>query len=92
MMQNKGTYLAAADHELNCDVLQLPYKGNISMLIAMPQKLSGMKILEQEVSPTIINKWLNNMTNRYGIDKTICNKFGWDRYYKFFCVCLKNNI
>ncbi|MCI4380986.1 hypothetical protein PGIGA_G00246290 [Pangasianodon gigas] len=64
MMQNKGTYLAAADHELNCDVLQLPYKGNISMLIAVPQKLSGMKILEQEVSPTVINKWLNSMTNR----------------------------
>ncbi|KAF5905360.1 heparin cofactor 2-like, partial [Clarias magur] len=64
MMQNKGIYLAAADHELNCDVLQLPYKGNISMLIAVPQKLSGMKVLEREVSPTLINKWLNNMTNR----------------------------
>ncbi|KAL7885203.1 hypothetical protein AOLI_G00079730 [Acnodon oligacanthus] len=64
MMQNKGSYLAAADHELHCDVLQLPYKGNISMLIAVPQKLSGMRVLEQEISPTVINKWLNNMTNR----------------------------
>nr|XP_055023368.1 heparin cofactor 2 [Misgurnus anguillicaudatus] len=64
MMQNKGSYLAAADHELNCDVLQLPYAGNISMLIAVPQKLSGMRSLEQEISPTLINKWLNNMTNR----------------------------
>lgn len=75
MMQNKGIYLAAADHELNCDVLQLPYKGNISMLIAVPQKLSGMKVLEQEVSPTLINKWLNNMTNRYGIKKTLVQLF-----------------
>ena len=66
MMQNKGSYMAAADHELHCDVLQLPYKGNISMLIAVPQKLSGMRALEQEISPTVINKWLNNMTNRYG--------------------------
>ncbi|XP_067250378.1 heparin cofactor 2 isoform X1 [Chanodichthys erythropterus] len=64
MMQNKGSYLAAADHELNCDILQLPYSGNISMLIAVPQKLSGMRSLEQEISPTLINKWLNNMTNR----------------------------
>lgn len=71
MMQNKGTYLAAADHDLNCDVIQLNYKGNISMLIAVPQKLSGMKILEQEVSPIVINKWLNNMTNRYGINKSL---------------------
>lgn len=64
MMQNKGSYLAAADHELNCDILQLPYAGNISMIIAVPQKLSGMRSLEQEISPTLINKWLNNMTNR----------------------------
>ncbi|KAK1801383.1 hypothetical protein P4O66_023061 [Electrophorus voltai] len=64
MMQNRGSYLAAADHELHCDVLQLPYKGNISMLIAVPQKLSGMRTLEQEISPAVIAKWLNNMTNR----------------------------
>ncbi|XP_059360290.1 heparin cofactor 2 [Carassius carassius] len=64
MMQNKGSYLAAADHELNCDILQLPYTGNISMIIAVPQKLSGMRSLEQEISPTLISKWLNNMTNR----------------------------
>ncbi|XP_028851212.1 heparin cofactor 2-like [Denticeps clupeoides] len=64
MMQNKGSYMAAADNELHCDVLQLPYNGNISMLIALPQKLSGMRTLEQEISPTVINKWLKNMTNR----------------------------
>ncbi|XP_062855585.1 heparin cofactor 2 [Trichomycterus rosablanca] len=64
MMQNKGNYLAATDHELHCDILQLPYKGNIGMLIAVPQKLSGMRVLEQEISPTVVNKWLNNMTNR----------------------------
>lgn len=64
MMQNKGSYLAAVDHELNCDILQLPYAGNISMIIAVPQKLSGMRSLEQEISPTLISKWLNNMTNR----------------------------
>ncbi|TRY96779.1 hypothetical protein DNTS_014500 [Danionella cerebrum] len=64
MMQNKGSYLAAVDNELNCDILQLPYTGNISMLIAVPQKLSGMRSLEQDISPTLVNKWLTNMTNR----------------------------
>ncbi|CAN9513017.1 unnamed protein product [Ophioblennius macclurei] len=64
MMVNKGNYLAAADHELDCDVLQLPYAGNISMLIALPRKITGMRTLEQEISPTVINKWLKNMTNR----------------------------
>uniref|UniRef100_A0A8C6WG38 Serpin peptidase inhibitor, clade D (heparin cofactor), member 1 n=1 Tax=Neogobius melanostomus TaxID=47308 RepID=A0A8C6WG38_9GOBI len=64
MMINKGNYMAAADHELNCDILQLPYTGNISMLIALPRKITGMRTLEQEISPTVINKWLKNMTNR----------------------------
>ncbi|XP_029018329.1 heparin cofactor 2 [Betta splendens] len=64
MMSNKGNYLAAADHELECDVLQLPYRGNISMLIALPRKITGMRTLEQEISPTVVNKWLKNMTNR----------------------------
>ncbi|XP_076005689.1 heparin cofactor 2 [Genypterus blacodes] len=64
MMSNKGNFLAAADHELDCDILQLPYTGDISMLIALPRKISGMRTLEQEISPTVVNKWLKNMTNR----------------------------
>nr|XP_020449423.1 heparin cofactor 2 [Monopterus albus] len=64
MMTNKGNYLAAADHELDCDILHLPYTGNISMLIALPRKIAGMRTLEQEISPTIVKKWLTNMTNR----------------------------
>lgn len=35
------------------------------MLIALPRKLSGMRTLEQEISPTVVNKWLRNMTNRW---------------------------
>lgn len=43
---------------------KLPYTGNISMLIALPRKMTGMRTLEQEISPTVVNKWLKNMTNR----------------------------
>ncbi|XP_063048732.1 heparin cofactor 2-like, partial [Engraulis encrasicolus] len=64
MMTNKGSYQAATDNELQVDVLVLPYTGNISMLVAIPQKLTGMRNLEQEISPTVVNKWLKNMTNR----------------------------
>ncbi|XP_068166359.1 heparin cofactor 2 [Antennarius striatus] len=64
MMINKGNYLAAVDHELDCDILQLQYTGEISMLIALPRKITGMRTLEQDISPTVVNKWLNNMTNR----------------------------
>lgn len=48
----------------NISYLQLPYTGNISMLIALPRKITGMRTLEQEISPTVVSKWLKNMTNR----------------------------
>lgn len=34
------------------------------MLIALPRKITGMRNLEQEISPTVVDKWLKNMTNR----------------------------
>lgn len=38
------------------------------MLIALPRKITGMRTLEQEISPTVISKWLKNMTNRSAED------------------------
>ncbi|KAJ8380337.1 hypothetical protein SKAU_G00011150 [Synaphobranchus kaupii] len=79
MMQNKGSFMAAADHELQCDVLQLPYVGNVSMLVAVPRKLSGMRALEQAISATVVKKWLNNMTNRTRV--VIFPKFKLEKKY-----------
>ncbi|KAJ7309658.1 hypothetical protein JRQ81_007716 [Phrynocephalus forsythii] len=53
MMQTKANFLATVDNELDCGVLQLPYVGNISMLIVLPYKLGSMKILEKQLTP----KW-----------------------------------
>ncbi|XP_041078561.1 heparin cofactor 2-like [Polyodon spathula] len=64
MMQTKGNFLAAADHDLECDVLQLPYVGNIYMLIVIPRKLSGMRSLERQLSSEVVSKWVHSMTNR----------------------------
>lgn len=64
MMQTKGNFLAATDPELDCGVLQLPYVGNISMLIVLPHKLSSMKTLEQQLTPQVVEKWQKSMTNR----------------------------
>ncbi|NWX87071.1 HEP2 protein, partial [Nothoprocta ornata] len=64
MMQTKGNFLAAADPELDCGVLQLPFVGNISMLIVLPHKLSGMKALEKQITPQVVEKWQRSMTNR----------------------------
>ncbi|XP_069850380.1 heparin cofactor 2 [Dipodomys merriami] len=64
MMQTKGNFLAANDQELDCDVLQLEYVGGISMLIVVPHKLSGMKTLEAQLTPQVVERWQKSMTNR----------------------------
>ncbi|KAM6155196.1 heparin cofactor 2 [Rhynchocyon petersi] len=64
MMQTKGTFLAASDQELDCEVLQLEYVGGISMLIVVPHKLSGMKTLEAQLVPQVVERWQKSMTNR----------------------------
>lgn len=65
MMQTKGNFLAASDQELDCDILQLEYVGGISMLIVIPRKLSGMKALEVQLTPQVVERWQKSMTNRY---------------------------
>ncbi|XP_017534771.3 heparin cofactor 2 isoform X2 [Manis javanica] len=64
MMQTKGNFLAANDQELDCDVLQLEYVGGISMLTVVPHKLSGMKTLEAQLTPQVVERWQKSMTNR----------------------------
>ncbi|XP_069817210.1 heparin cofactor 2 [Dendropsophus ebraccatus] len=64
MMKVKGSFSFALDSELDCEILQLPYVGNISMLIVVPHKLSGMKLLEKQLSPHLIERWQKKMTNR----------------------------
>nr|XP_048308339.1 heparin cofactor 2 isoform X2 [Myodes glareolus] len=64
MMQTKGNFLAANDQELDCDILQLEYVGDVSMLIVIPRKLSGMKTLEAQLTPQVVERWQKSMTNR----------------------------
>ncbi|XP_026550112.1 heparin cofactor 2-like, partial [Notechis scutatus] len=67
MMKVKANFLATEDNELDCRVLQLPYVGNISMLIVLPYKLSGLKTLENQLSPQVVERWQKDMTNRYPV-------------------------
>uniref|UniRef100_UPI00398F48BD heparin cofactor 2 n=1 Tax=Pristiophorus japonicus TaxID=55135 RepID=UPI00398F48BD len=79
MMQTKGNFLAAADHELDCDVLQLPYVGNISMLIVMPRKFTGMRAVEKHLMSEVVVKWLKSMTNR--TRKVVLPRFNLVKHY-----------
>ncbi|XP_063310541.1 heparin cofactor 2 [Pelobates fuscus] len=64
MMKTKGNFLVAVDRDLDCEVLQMPYVGNISMLIVLPHKLSGMKNLEKQLTPQVVERWQKIMMNR----------------------------
>ncbi|XP_078277575.1 heparin cofactor 2 [Rhinoraja longicauda] len=64
MMQTRGSFPEASDHKLECDILQLPYVGNISMLIVLPHKFSAMKTVEKQLTSEVVTSWLKSMTNR----------------------------
>ncbi|KAH0625573.1 hypothetical protein JD844_015148 [Phrynosoma platyrhinos] len=64
MMRTKANFLATVDNELDCGVLQLPYVGNISMLIVLPYKQASMKALEKQLTPQVVERWQKSMTNR----------------------------
>ncbi|XP_020633254.3 heparin cofactor 2 [Pogona vitticeps] len=79
MMQTKANFLATVDNELDCGVLQLPYVGNISMLIVLPYKLGGMKLLEKQLTPQVVERWQQSMTNR--TREVILPKFKLEKKY-----------
>lgn len=88
MMQTKGNFLAANDQELDCDVLMLEYVGGISMLIVVPHKLSGMKTLETQLTPQVVERWQKSMTNRY-FRLNVCSFDLWEagreqKYWEFW--------
>uniref|UniRef100_A0A8C4QD80 Serpin domain-containing protein n=1 Tax=Eptatretus burgeri TaxID=7764 RepID=A0A8C4QD80_EPTBU len=64
MMQVKGAFPATTDDLLGCEVVRLPFHGNVSMFIAVPYKLStGLADLEKRVSSTVLERWLKEMSN-----------------------------
>ncbi|MBN3273518.1 A1AT2 antiproteinase, partial [Polyodon spathula] len=55
MMSKIGMFDVYHDEELSTDVLKLPYTGNASLMLLMPQK--GMKHLEEAWSKEHFKKW-----------------------------------
>uniref|UniRef100_UPI00358E7D9D heparin cofactor 2 n=1 Tax=Myxine glutinosa TaxID=7769 RepID=UPI00358E7D9D len=64
MMQVKGAFPATTDNRLACEVVQLPFHGDVSMFIAVPHELStGLADLEKRLSSTVLERWLKEMSN-----------------------------
>ncbi|XP_033869077.1 alpha-1-antitrypsin-like [Acipenser ruthenus] len=62
MMSRTGMFDVFHDKELSTDVLKLPYTGNASLMLIMPQK--GMKHLEESWCREHFKKWHRSVERR----------------------------
>ncbi|MGH0122124.1 UNVERIFIED_CONTAM: hypothetical protein FKN15_060548 [Acipenser sinensis] len=62
MMSRTGMFDVFRDKGLSTDVLKLPYTGNASLMLLMPQK--GMKDLEEAWCKEHLTKWHRNVQRR----------------------------
>ncbi|NWV15228.1 A1AT protein, partial [Ptilonorhynchus violaceus] len=56
MMVRDGFYKAYSDRKLSCEVVQIPYKGDVAALFILPNK-GKMKQLERALAKSTVSKW-----------------------------------
>lgn len=60
MMIRDGFYTAYSDRKLSCEVVQIPYKGNVAALFILPSK-GKMKQLERALTQNTVSKWRRSL-------------------------------
>lgn len=63
MMQRESDYDCYYDHDLSCDVVELPYQGTARALLVLPAD-GKMKQVEDALSKETVCKWDNNLETR----------------------------
>lgn len=62
MMYQKSTVMVTDDNELNCKVVELPYKGDsFSMIVILPNEIDGLSSLEQRLTFKKFNRLINKL-------------------------------
>ncbi|NXK97875.1 A1AT protein, partial [Formicarius rufipectus] len=56
MMARDGFYKVYSDRKLSCEVVQIPYKGNVAALFILPKE-GKMKQLERALTKDTVSKW-----------------------------------
>ncbi|NWR01231.1 A1AT protein, partial [Paradoxornis webbianus] len=56
MMTRDGFYKAFSDRHLSCEVVRIPYKGDVAALFILPNK-GKMKQLERALTKNTVSKW-----------------------------------
>ncbi|NXW28420.1 A1AT protein, partial [Phaetusa simplex] len=63
MMTRDGFYKAYSDRKLSCEVVQIPYKGDVAALFILPNK-GKMKQLEAALTKDTVAKWEKSLERR----------------------------
>ncbi|NXH41354.1 A1AT protein, partial [Dicaeum eximium] len=63
MMVRDGFYKAHFDRKLSCEVVRLPYKGDVTALFILPKK-GKMKQLEHALTKNTVSKWERSLQRR----------------------------
>ncbi|XP_009879903.1 PREDICTED: alpha-1-antitrypsin-like [Charadrius vociferus] len=63
MMTRDGFYKTYSDRKLSCEVVQIPYKGDVAALFILPNK-GKMKQLEDALTKDTMSKWEKSLERR----------------------------
>ncbi|NXW87466.1 A1AT protein, partial [Alopecoenas beccarii] len=63
MMTRDGFYKTYSDTKLSCEVVQIPYKGDVAALFILPKE-GEMKKLEDGLTKGIVSKWEESLERR----------------------------
>ncbi|XP_010607486.1 protein Z-dependent protease inhibitor [Fukomys damarensis] len=64
MMYREGKFASTFDRNFHCHVLQLPYRGNATMLVVLMEKMGDHLDLEDYLTTDLVETWLRNMKTR----------------------------
>ncbi|XP_012999839.1 protein Z-dependent protease inhibitor isoform X2 [Cavia porcellus] len=64
MMYRQGKFASTFDSNFHCHVLQLPYRGNATMLVVLTEKMGDHLDLEDYLTVDLVEMWLRNMKTR----------------------------
>lgn len=64
MMFQAGRFASTFDKTFHCRVLQLPYRGNASMLVVLTENMGDHLTLEDYLTPELVDTWLGTLKTR----------------------------
>ncbi|XP_055989104.1 protein Z-dependent protease inhibitor [Sorex fumeus] len=64
MMFQAGKFASTFDKTFRCHVLQLPYRGNASMLVVLMENIGDHLALEDYLTPELVDTWLRTLKTR----------------------------